>query len=126
MGEQIERRIVVACVGDLFFLAKIEAAAGHAGVTLMPAMNTAQLSEHLASVVPDLVIVDLSNNVMPPLEVIRRIKSDRRLDRTTIVGFCSHVLKELKQEAERAGCDHVLSRSTFTENLSRILLLGSA
>jgi CheY-like chemotaxis protein len=117
-------RIVVAAVTDLFFAAKIASAAGHAQVTLIQASNAADLSSRLASIIPDLIILDLNDDAMQPLEVIRQVKSDERLAGTTVVGYCSHVEELLRRNAEQAGCDHVLPRSAFSKNLHQIIAHG--
>jgi DNA-binding NarL/FixJ family response regulator len=38
-----------------------------------------------------------------------------------VVGFLSHVQRDLAAQAQAAGCDEVLPRSSFTQNLAAIL-----
>jgi hypothetical protein len=38
-----------------------------------------------------------------------------------VVGFLSHVQTELAAQAQAAGCNEVLPRSSFTQNLAAIL-----
>jgi hypothetical protein len=38
-----------------------------------------------------------------------------------MVGFISHVQTELKQKAQESGCDVVVARSSFAQNLPAIL-----
>ena len=38
-----------------------------------------------------------------------------------MIGYVSHVQGELKQAAHEAGCDMVLARSAFSQNLPQIL-----
>jgi hypothetical protein len=38
-----------------------------------------------------------------------------------VIGFLSHVQGELKQKAHETGCDMVLARSAFSQNLPQIL-----
>ena len=38
-----------------------------------------------------------------------------------MVGFVSHVQTELKQRAQEVGCDTVVARSVFAQNLPAIL-----
>jgi len=40
---------------------------------------------------------------------------------TSIVGFVSHVQGDLKVKAQEAGCDVVMPRSAFSQNLPSIL-----
>jgi len=67
---------------------------------------------------PRLVIVDLNarNQPIGAIEKLRQARKDVR-----VVGFLSHVQKELAAQAQAAGCDEVLPRSSFTQNLAAIL-----
>jgi DNA-binding NarL/FixJ family response regulator len=67
---------------------------------------------------PKLVIVDLNARSQPLLtiEKLRQVRKDIR-----VVGFLSHVQTELAAQAKAAGCDEVLPRSSFTQNLAAIL-----
>jgi len=40
---------------------------------------------------------------------------------TNIIGFLSHVQGDLKLRAQEAGCDMVLPRSAFSQNLPQLL-----
>lgn len=121
MSEQGLAPVVLAAVDDIFFSTKIEAAAKGSGVKLVQVLNDQKLQEQLASLVPNLVILDLDSRSCSPLEAIRRIKADPKYDRTPVVGFFSHVHVELEQAAREAGCDRVMPRSTFVAKLPEIL-----
>jgi hypothetical protein len=41
-----------------------------------------------------------------------------------VVGFLSHVQRDLAAQAQAAGCDEVMPRSSFTQNLAAILGLA--
>jgi len=38
----------------------------------------------------------------------------------SLIGYLSHIQVELKQQAQEAGCDMVLARSAFSQNLPLI------
>jgi hypothetical protein len=42
-----------------------------------------------------------------------------------VVGFLSHVQKDLAVAARESGCDRVMARSAFTRDLPEILAGGS-
>ena len=69
---------------------------------------------------PTLIIVDLNNAAAKPLTVIPKLKSKLKKE-TNIIGFVSHVQGELKMKATEAGCDMVLPRSAFSQNLAQLL-----
>src|SRR5262249_28090822 len=69
---------------------------------------------------PSLLIFDLNNVNAKPLTAIPKLKSKLKKG-TSIIGFLSHVQGDLKQRAHEAGCDMVLPRSAFSQNLPQLL-----
>src|SRR5467141_4584303 len=108
---------VVALMDDLFFQMKLAETAKQMGVEVKVATNGEAL-EGLMSSEPKLVIVDL-NARSQPLRAIEKLRQTRKDVR--VVGFLSHVQTELAAQARTAGCDEVLPRSSFTQNLATIL-----
>jgi DNA-binding NarL/FixJ family response regulator len=108
---------VVALMDDLFFQMKLAETAKQLGVEVKVATNSEALMGLMASA-PKLVIVDL-NARSQPLQAIEKLRQTRKDVR--VVGFLSHVQTELAAQAQAAGCDEVLPRSSFTENLAAIL-----
>jgi len=108
---------VVALVDDLFFQMKMAETARQLGVELKVAANGDALMSLMESM-PKLVIVDLNAQSQPveAIEKLRQVRKDIR-----VVGFLSHVQKELAAKAQQAGCDDVMPRSSFTQNLAEIL-----
>src|SRR6266568_1929341 len=94
---------VVALMDDLFFQMKLAETAKQLGAELR------------------LVIVDLNARSQPiaAIEKLRQARKDVR-----VIGFLSHVQTELAAQAQAAGCDEVLPRSSFTQNLAAILSLA--
>jgi len=110
----------LAIVDDLFFASKIGETARRAGVAVEFA-KTEQDVLQKAEQKPSLIIVDLNLNALKPLPLIAKLKSHPELKQTSILAFVSHVQGELKQKAQKAGCDMVLARSSFSQNLPQIL-----
>jgi hypothetical protein len=54
------------------------------------------------------------------LTLIPKLKSKLKKG-TSIIGFLSHVQGDLKLKAHEAGCDMVLPRSAFSQNLPQLL-----
>jgi CheY-like chemotaxis protein len=111
---------ILAVVDDLFFTAKIGETAKRMGVGVEFA-TTEEAVMRFASNRPSLIIVDLNLNSLKPLPLIAKIKSHPDLKQTSVLAFVSHVQGELKQKAQKAGCDMVLARSSFSQNLPQIL-----
>jgi DNA-binding NarL/FixJ family response regulator len=108
---------VVALMDDLFFQMKLAETAKQLGVELKVAANGDALMSLMESA-PKLVIVDLNARSQPiqTIERLRRAQKDLR-----VVGFLSHVQIDLAAQAQAAGCDEVMPRSSFTQNLAAIL-----
>ncbi len=123
--ERSRTPLVIAAVDDLFFSAKIEAAARQLAIKVVIAGDFQQLSESLKSLLPDTVILDLNSRVCAPLEALRQIKSDPALSAVWTIGFFSHVQVDLQREAKEAGCDQVVARSAFSARLPEYLLRDS-
>jgi CheY-like chemotaxis protein len=108
---------VVALVDDLFFQMKLAETAKQLGVEVKVATNGDALMG-LMEGAPKLVIVDL-NARNQPLQAIEKVRQSSKNIR--VVGFLSHVQTQLAAQAQAAGCDEVLPRSSFTQNLAALL-----
>ena len=108
---------VVALMDDLFFQMKLAETAKQLGVEVKVATNADALLA-LLEPAPKLVIVDL-NARCQPVQAVERVRAGKNGVR--VVGFLSHVQTELAGQALAAGCDEVMPRSSFTQNLAAIL-----
>lgn len=114
-------RTVIAAVDDMFFAAKIRAAADHLGITLRSMRNPEQLLNAARESNADLIIVDLHAQTLDPIALALALKSDEQLKSIRLLGFFSHVQTELQREAVAAGFDEVVPRSVFSRDLGEIL-----
>jgi CheY-like chemotaxis protein len=114
---------VFAFVEDLFFLSKIQDTGRKMNVKVEFVKNEKELAERMKSngeEKPSLIIFDLNNANAKPLTLIPKLKSKLKKG-TSIIGFLSHVQGDLKQKAHEVGCDMVLPRSAFSQNLPQLL-----
>ncbi len=122
LREDAQSRIF-AFVDDLFFAAKIQETARKLNVKVEFAKNEKDLADRMASngeEKPSLIIFDLNNAAAKPLTLIPKLKSKLKKG-TSIIGFLSHVQGDLKQKAHEVGCDMVVPRSAFSQNLPQLL-----
>jgi CheY-like chemotaxis protein len=120
-GETAASRIF-AFIEDLFFMAKIQETARKLNVKVEFVKSDKEMTEKMqlnGEEKPSLIIFDLNNNGAKPLTLIPKLKS--KLKKTSIIGFLSHVQGDLKQKAHEVGCDMVLPRSAFSQNLPQLL-----
>jgi CheY-like chemotaxis protein len=114
---------IFAFVEDLFFLTKIQETGRKMNVKVEFVKTEKDLTERLQSNgegKPSLIIFDLNNANAKPLTLIPKLKSKLKKG-TSIIGFLSHVQGDLKQKAHEVGCDMVLPRSAFSQNLPQLL-----
>ncbi|MFL6214822.1 MAG: hypothetical protein ACJ74J_13140 [Blastocatellia bacterium] len=107
-------------VDDMFFAAKINAAASAAGRTV-ERLRTQEQLEQLTTAPPQLVIIDLKAERLDPMQAIAFLKSSDELRAVPVVAFTSHVQTETIRRAQAAGCDVVLPHSAFTQMLPEIV-----
>jgi DNA-binding NarL/FixJ family response regulator len=69
---------------------------------------------------PSLVVFDLNNLGIKPLTLIPKLRSKLKKS-ASIIGFVSHIQGDLKMKAQEAGCDMVMPRSAFSQNLAQLL-----
>jgi hypothetical protein len=110
-------------IEELFFQAKIQETAKKLGVKVAFIKNekdaVAALTESEENK-PALIVFDLNNANAKPLTLIPKLKT--KLKRSaSIVGFLSHLQGDLKAKAVEAGCDVVMPRAAFSQNLPNLL-----
>jgi hypothetical protein len=111
-------------IEDLFFLAKIQETARKIGVKVAFVKGDKDIVSRLADAPegsrPSLIVFDLNNVAAKPLTLIPRLKSKMKRG-TSVIGFLSHLQGDLKAKAMEAGCDMVMPRSAFSQNLPNLL-----
>jgi len=111
-------------IEDLFFNAKITETARKLGVKVAFIKNDpdvlAELMDGEEVDRPGLIVFDLNNANAKPLTLIPKLKAKLKKS-TSIVGFLSHLQNELRLKAIEAGCDTVMPRSAFSQNLPNLL-----
>ncbi len=110
-------------VDDLFFQAKIQETARKLNVKVEFMKSEHDLTERIkqnGEEKPSLIIFDLNIASVKPLTLIPKLKSKLKKG-TSVIGFLSHVQGDLKLKAHEAGCDMVLPRSAFSQNLPQLL-----
>lgn len=111
-------------IDDLFFLAKIQETARKLGVKVGFVKADKDIVAKLTGTPdderPSLIVFDLNNANAKPLTLIPKLKAKLKRG-TSIIGFLSHLQGDLKVKAQEAGCDMVMPRSAFSQNLPNLL-----
>src|SRR6202162_6546754 len=115
----------VALIDDLFFLAKVHETAKHTGVTLETGATGEHLLKAAAASPAALILVDL-NARQGALDAVEQLCASNGAVNGEgkprgVIAFLSHVQTDLAERARAAGCQDVMPRSKFTQNLAEIL-----
>jgi len=111
---------LLAVLEDLMFTVKIHEAAKHSGMPVEFLKSQHDVLER-AKLAPALIIIDLNYQSIDPIHLVTQLKSSDATKAVTVIGYVSHVQVDLKQQAQEAGCDVVLARSAFSQNLPQLL-----
>jgi CheY-like chemotaxis protein len=114
------KKTVVAVLSDLMFTVKIQDAAKRAGLDSV-FVHSRQDALARARLNPAVIILDLNSTGTDVLELIGALKADEDTRGIDLLGYVSHVQVDLKQAAQDRGCDMVIARSAFSQNLPIIL-----
>jgi CheY-like chemotaxis protein len=119
----------IVLIDDLFFQAKLVETAKLTGISLETVATGEQLLKAAAANPAALVIVDL-NARQGALNAVEQLckehlapgaRSNGPGNPRRVIAFLSHVQTELAERARAAGCQDVMPRSKFTQNLAAIL-----
>jgi CheY-like chemotaxis protein len=111
---------VIAVLSDLFFSVKLTDAAKRCGLTLEFVKDGKLVVEKAKEAPTSLIVFDLNYEAADPLKLIAKLKGKPETKSISLIGFLSHVQGELKQQAQEAGCDMVMAKSAFSQNLLQI------
>jgi hypothetical protein len=110
-------------IEDLFFLAKIQETSRKLGIKVAFVKADKEVLNRLTDsdlARPSLIVFDLNNANAKPLTLIPKLRTKLKKG-TSIIGFLSHLQGDLKAKAIEAGCDMVMPRSAFSQNLPNLL-----
>jgi PleD family two-component response regulator len=107
-------------VNDLFFSVKISEAAKRNGLALEFVKDSGEVLAKAKEAKPSLIVFDLNFESVDPLDLITKLKASAETKSVSLLGYLSHLQSELKVQAQDAGCDMVLARSAFSQNMLMI------
>jgi hypothetical protein len=105
---------------DLIFTSKVTGTAGALGHRVIVAGNVALVSAILAKWSPVVVFVDLASGDLASPASIAKFREIATAS-TPFLAFGSHVDTQALAEASAAGCDPVMPRSRFSNELPSLI-----
>jgi CheY-like chemotaxis protein len=110
---------IVLC-DDMIFTSRITGTARDLGLTVKPARSTEDLQKFVRQQSPHCVIVDLAHPGLNIAELVSFLQATCS-PAPRVVAYGSHVDTATLRLARAAGCDPVLPRSKFVEDLPHAL-----
>lgn len=89
----------------------------YSGLRVAEAENGHEALEKATTLVPDLVVMDLSLPGMDGWEATRRIKSDPRTKNILVIALTGHALAGHSKGAMEAGCDAFVTKPCLPDRL---------
>ena len=111
---------ILAVVEDIFFLAKIQQTGRQLGVAV-ESVAPEVLHEKLAGDGASAILLDLNHRSGKAIAVLEGLKTHPSSRLVPVVAFLSHVQTGLAQAARAAGCERVMARSSFSQQLPLLL-----
>ncbi|MDO8461433.1 MAG: HAD-IB family hydrolase [Deltaproteobacteria bacterium] len=112
---------ILAMTNDLLFWAKIKTVADGLKIPVLQVTDPRKVHAIVGQKKPAVVLLDLEAPYIDPLGTILTLKKDPMTAKTPLVGYLSHLERELGQKAKGLGCDQVLSRAEFSSHLSELI-----
>ena len=87
------------------------------GLRVEEATNGLEALEKAATLLPDLIVMDLSLPGIDGWEATRRLKSDAATKHIPVVALTGHALAGYSEGARQAGCDGFITKPCLPETL---------
>jgi CheY-like chemotaxis protein len=87
------------------------------GFRVAEARNGNEALEQAFSLMPDLILMDLSLPGMDGWEATRQLKADPRTARIPVVALTGHALAGASEGAKKAGCDSFVTKPCLPDDL---------
>ena len=115
---------IVCFIEDLFVVTKMQETARKMGVKVRFSKADkealAAITDAPEAARPSLIVFDLNNAGAKPLTTIPKLKAKLKRG-TSIIGFLQHIQGDLKLKAIEAGCDSVMPKAAFSQNVPNLL-----
>ena len=119
MADSMEPIGLLLC-DDLMFTSRITGTGRALGLTIKPVRSQTDLETLASRQPPSCVLIDLANAGLVIAELVRNLRAEGKTP--YLVAFGSHVDAATLNAARQAGCDLVLPRSKFIEELPTALM----
>ena len=117
---------IAAAIHDMMFSSKVNAAAKGNGHTVTWLPRGTPIAAWVTEQKPDVLLIDLGAVKNDPVAAIRALKSAEATKGILVIGYIGHEQDDTITQAKEAGCDRVLSKGAFSNQLPELLKAPSA
>jgi DNA-binding NarL/FixJ family response regulator len=114
-------RKVILAVNNMIFTSKIMSVLDNLEAEGIKAIRSEDIFSKAQEIQPDLIIMDLNLNGIEAPSLINKLRSYKATKQIPIVCYSPHVMADQMQAATKAGATEVLTNTTMTSRMSRIL-----
>jgi DNA-binding NarL/FixJ family response regulator len=114
-------RKVILAVNNMIFTSKIMSVLDTLEAEGIKAIRSEDIFSKAQEIQPDLIIMDLNLNGIEAPSLINKLRSYKNTKQIPIVCYSPHVMADQMQAAVKAGATEVLTNTTMTSRMSRIL-----
>jgi len=114
-------RKVILAVNNMIFTSKIMSVLDNLEAEGIKAIRSEDIFSKAQEIQPDLIIMDLNLNGIEAPSLINKLRSYKATKQIPIVCYSPHVMADQMLAATKAGATEVLTNTTMTSRMSRIL-----
>ena len=114
-------RKVILAVNNMIFTSKIMSVLDNLEAEGIKAIRSEDIFSKAQEIQPDLIIMDLNLNGIEAPSLINKLRSYKATKQIPIVCYSPHIMADQMNAAVKAGATEVLTNTTMTSRMSRIL-----
>jgi len=119
--DQINQKIVLVAVTDIFFYAKVRDALLPNGYKLERARSQEDIAGKASAIHPSAVILNMNDDTLNAFQALETLKTDPRFKTIPILAFANHEEVETWNRAKSMGVTKIVSRNEFSSRTKDLL-----
>jgi PleD family two-component response regulator len=119
--DQINQKIVLVAVTDIFFYTKVRDALLSNGYTLERARSQEDIAGKASALHPSAVILNMNDDTLNAFQALETLKTDPRFKAIPILAFANHEEVETWNRAKSMGVTKIVSRNEFSSRTKALL-----
>lgn len=119
--DQINQKIVLVAVTDIFFYTKVRDALLSNGYKLERVRSQEDIAGKASALHPSAVILNMNDDTLNAFQALQTLKTDPRFKTIPILAFANHEEVETWNRAKSMGVTKIVSRNEFSSRTKALL-----